>query len=109
MGLVLIASLDPSWEKRQATPTQRLVLWNCTRNILTENDVLNPLVATPKDAGARTKATRPRFEAMEHVFWVKVSFIVTSLNLCRLTLIPRSFLISWISSLIFHISMASSC
>lgn len=68
----LTVCIDSSWEKRQATATQRLTLWRVTRNILTENDVLNPLVATPEDAWARNKATRPKFDAMEHIFWVKV-------------------------------------
>ncbi|KAL1961346.1 hypothetical protein VTO42DRAFT_74 [Malbranchea cinnamomea] len=63
----------PSWEKRQATPTQRTCLWRTTRNILTENDALNPLSATVEEFGARTTANRTKFEAMEHVFWVKLA------------------------------------
>lgn len=63
----------PSWEKRQASQLQRFVLWRTTRNILTENDILNPLIATPQDSSARCKATRPKFDAMEHIFWVRLS------------------------------------
>lgn len=63
---------DPSWEKRTATPTQRNNLWRVTGPMLTYSAVLNPLHASVKDYENRYTETIPKYEAMEHVFWVKV-------------------------------------
>ncbi|EEH20682.2 hypothetical protein PABG_02913 [Paracoccidioides brasiliensis Pb03] len=63
----------PSWEKRPATPTQRSNLWRVTRRILVEEGELNPLTSSYEDVKRKVIETRPKYFAMEHIFWVKYS------------------------------------
>ncbi|PGH17329.1 hypothetical protein AJ79_01213 [Helicocarpus griseus UAMH5409] len=63
----------PSWEKRPATPTQRNNLWRVTRRILVEEGELNPLTTSVVDVMRKDAETRPKYFAMEHIFWVKYS------------------------------------
>lgn len=59
-----------SWEKRQATPTQRLNLWRVTRRILLVDESEAP--ETFGQVIRKDEETRPKYFDMEHVFWVKV-------------------------------------
>lgn len=59
-----------SWEKRQATPTQRLNLWRVTRRILQVDESEAP--GTFGQVIRKDEETRPKYFDMEHVFWVKV-------------------------------------
>lgn len=67
----LIAT-DATWEKRQATPTQRNNLWRVTGRALIRDGNMDVLSATIADVMQRHALTKPLFFAMEHVFWVKV-------------------------------------
>jgi hypothetical protein len=62
-----------SWEKRIATPTQRNNLWRVTRRILVEADEINVLTTSYSDVMRRDTETRPKYSAMEYIFWVKLS------------------------------------
>lgn len=64
---------DPSWERRSATPTQRNNLWRVTRRILVEEGEVNPLTTSYVDVMRKDAETRPKYFAMEHIFWVKVN------------------------------------
>ncbi|OAX79633.1 hypothetical protein ACJ72_06045 [Emergomyces africanus] len=63
----------PSWERRSATPTQKNNLWRVTRRILVEEGELNPLTTSYVDVMQKDAETRPKYFAMEHIFWVKYS------------------------------------
>ncbi|KLJ08313.1 hypothetical protein EMPG_16263 [Blastomyces silverae] len=63
----------PSWERRFATLTQRNNLWRVTRRILVEEGEFNPLTTSYVDVMRKDAETRPKFFAMEHIFWVKYS------------------------------------
>ncbi|KAG5296949.1 ankyrin repeat protein [Histoplasma ohiense] len=63
----------PSWERRSATPTQRNNLWRVTRRILVEEGELNPLTSSYVEVMRKDAETRPKYFAMEHIFWVKYS------------------------------------
>ncbi|KAJ5748387.1 uncharacterized protein N7511_010083 [Penicillium nucicola] len=62
-----------SWEKRKATPTQRNNLWRMTRRMVTyvpEYAGHGPVVG---DIFQRDCDNRPKYFAMEHVFWVRLA------------------------------------
>jgi len=61
------------WEKRKATPTQRSNLWRCTRRMLVYTDDPKYRDATFADVMKLDCETRPKYEDMEHVFWIRVS------------------------------------
>ncbi|PGH08812.1 40S ribosomal protein S12 [Polytolypa hystricis UAMH7299] len=63
----------PSWEKRSATRTQRENLWRVTRRSLIQEGEMNPLTTTFEDINGWVRDTKPKFFAMEHVFWVRLS------------------------------------
>ncbi|KAL2381952.1 hypothetical protein RJ035_006262 [Blastomyces gilchristii] len=63
----------PSWERRFVTLTQRNNLWRVTRRILVEEGEFNPLTTSYVDVMRKDAETRPKYFAMEHVFWVKYS------------------------------------
>ncbi|KAK2877196.1 hypothetical protein FQN49_001346 [Arthroderma sp. PD_2] len=63
----------PSWEKRPATPTQRNNIWDCSGNMLSHSQLLHPLKNTTQEYNQLYTDTLPKYERMEHVFWVKCS------------------------------------
>ncbi|KAM5501669.1 hypothetical protein McanMca71_005130 [Microsporum canis] len=63
----------PSWEKRIATPTQRNNIWDCSGPMLSNPQQLNPVKADVNDYSRIYQETKPLYEKMEHVFWVKCS------------------------------------
>jgi hypothetical protein len=62
-----------SWEKRKATPTQRLNLWRVTRRILVQADDSDFMGSSFGQVILKDGETRPKYFDMEHVFWVRVS------------------------------------
>lgn len=62
-----------SWEKRQATYTQRLNLWRVTRRILVQGDDVEVPCSSFGEVIQRDGETRPKYFNMEHIFWVKLS------------------------------------
>lgn len=62
-----------SWEKRQATYTQRLNLWRVTRRILVQGDDMEVPSSSFGEVIQRDGETRPKYFGMEHIFWVKLS------------------------------------
>ncbi|EED20107.1 histone deacetylase complex subunit (Hos4), putative [Talaromyces stipitatus ATCC 10500] len=62
-----------SWEKRQATYTQRLNLWRVTRRILVQGDDMEVPCSSFGEVIQRDGETRPKYFGMEHIFWVKLS------------------------------------
>lgn len=62
-----------SWEKRKATPTQRMNLWRCTRRMLVYTDDPKYRNASFGDIMQLDCDTRPKYFEMEHVFWVRLS------------------------------------
>ncbi|KAE8145004.1 hypothetical protein BDV25DRAFT_165592 [Aspergillus avenaceus] len=62
-----------SWEKRNATPTQRMNLWRVTRRMLVQADETEFLNSTFGQIMQKDNETRPKYFDMEHVFWVKLS------------------------------------
>lgn len=62
-----------SWEKRQATYTQRLNLWRVTRRILIQGDDMEVPCSSFGEVIQRDGETRPKYFGMEHIFWVKLS------------------------------------
>ncbi|KAK2767469.1 Set3 complex subunit [Arachnomyces sp. PD_36] len=62
-----------SWEKKPATPTQRNNLWRVTRRILVQADEQDFHRSTYQDIMKMDMETRPKYFAMEHVFWVRLS------------------------------------
>lgn len=65
-----------SWEKRRATPTQRMNLWRCTRRMLVYTDDPKINDASFGDIMQLDCDTRPKYFEMEHVFWIRVSVSV---------------------------------
>ena len=63
-----------SWEKRDATPTQRMNLWRVTRRMLVQADEREVLGSSWGQVMQKDSETRPKYFEMEHVFWVKVFF-----------------------------------
>jgi hypothetical protein len=61
-----------SWEKRKATPTQRLNLWRVTRRILAQADESDFVGSSFGQVFVKDGETRPKYFDMEHVFWVRV-------------------------------------
>ncbi|KAL1971131.1 hypothetical protein VTN77DRAFT_82 [Rasamsonia byssochlamydoides] len=59
-----------SWEKRKATPTQRMNLWRVTRRILIQSDDSE---ASFGQVIQKDGETRLKYFDMEHVFWVRLS------------------------------------
>lgn len=70
-----------SWEKRKATPTQRSNLWRCTRRMLVYTDDPKHHNASFGDIMKLDHETRPKYEDMEHVFWIRVSVAPLSFHL----------------------------
>ena len=70
---------DASWEKREATATQRMNLWRVTRRVLVQADDEKFLGSSLGDIMQKDCETRPKYFGMDHVFWVKVSFAVQPL------------------------------
>lgn len=67
-----------SWEKRDATPTQRMNLWRVTRRMLVQADEREVLGSSWGQVMQKDSETRPKYFEMEHVFWVKVfSFLLS--------------------------------
>ncbi len=62
-----------SWEKRQATYTQRLNLWRVTRRILIQGDDMEVPCSSFGEVIQRDEWKRPKYFGMEHIFWVKLS------------------------------------
>jgi hypothetical protein len=62
-----------AWEKRKATPTQRSNLWRCTRRMLVYTDDPRYSNASFGDIMQLVDQTRPKYEEMEHVFWIRLS------------------------------------
>ncbi|KAL1849697.1 hypothetical protein Plec18170_007218 [Paecilomyces lecythidis] len=62
-----------SWEKRNATPTQRMNLWRVTRRILVQADDSDFLNLSFGQIMQKDCETRPKYFDMEHVFWVRLS------------------------------------
>ncbi|KAJ9315778.1 hypothetical protein DTO271D3_4034 [Paecilomyces variotii] len=62
-----------SWEKRNATPTQRMNLWRVTRRILVQADDSDFLNLSFGEIMQKDCETRPKYFDMEHVFWVRLS------------------------------------
>lgn len=62
-----------SWEKRQATYTQRLNLWRVTRRILVQGDDTELPCSSFGEVIQRDGETRPKYFGMEHIFWVRLS------------------------------------
>ncbi|KAL2014671.1 hypothetical protein VTN00DRAFT_2196 [Thermoascus crustaceus] len=62
-----------SWEKRNATPTQRVNLWRVTRRILVQADDSDFLNSSFAQVMQKDCETRPKYFDMEHVFWVRLS------------------------------------
>ncbi|KAL4896659.1 hypothetical protein BDV59DRAFT_111144 [Aspergillus ambiguus] len=62
-----------SWEKREATPTQRMNLWRVTRRMLVQAEDTEFLGSSFEQVMQKDNETRPKYFDMEHVFWVKLS------------------------------------
>lgn len=62
-----------SWEKRDATPTQRENLWRVTRRMLVQADETELMSSSFGQVMQKDCETRPKYFDMEHVFWVKLS------------------------------------
>ncbi|RAK99048.1 putative histone deacetylase complex subunit (Hos4) [Aspergillus ibericus CBS 121593] len=62
-----------SWEKRQATPTQRMNLWRVTRRMLVQAEETEFLSSSFEQIMQKDSEARPKYFEMEHVFWVKLS------------------------------------
>jgi hypothetical protein len=73
-----------SWEKRKATPTQRSNLWRCTRRMLVYTDDPVHRNATFGDVMKLDYETRPKYDEMEHVFWIRVSLALLSIPSMKL-------------------------
>jgi hypothetical protein len=61
-----------AWEKRHATPTQRMNLWRVTRRMLVQADDADFMNSSFGQIMQKDSETRPKYFDMEHVFWVKV-------------------------------------
>ncbi|GMF79462.1 unnamed protein product [Aspergillus oryzae] len=61
-----------SWEKRDATPTQRMNLWRVTRRMLVQADDADFMNSSFGQVMQKDSEARPKYFDMEHVFWVKV-------------------------------------
>ncbi|KAJ5084612.1 hypothetical protein NUU61_009191 [Penicillium alfredii] len=62
-----------SWEKRKATPTQRMNLWRVTRRMLIQADDREFYDASIGEIMQKDCDTRPKYFEMEHVFWIRLS------------------------------------
>ncbi|KAJ5499920.1 hypothetical protein N7453_008971 [Penicillium expansum] len=62
-----------SWEKRKATPTQRVNLWRVTRRMLTHTDDVGFQSSSIGQIMQKDCDTRPKYFDMEHVFWIRLS------------------------------------
>ncbi|KAL2799312.1 hypothetical protein BJX66DRAFT_322205 [Aspergillus keveii] len=62
-----------AWEKRDATPQQRINLWRVTRRMLVQADDTEFLTASFGQIMQKDSETRNKYFDMEHVFWVKLS------------------------------------
>ncbi|KAF7630335.1 hypothetical protein AFLA_010961 [Aspergillus flavus NRRL3357] len=62
-----------SWEKRDATPTQRMNLWRVTRRMLVQADDADFMNSSFGQVMQKDSEARPKYFDMEHVFWVKLS------------------------------------
>ncbi|KAF7592576.1 Set3 complex subunit with deacetylase activity, meiotic-specific repressor of sporulation proteins [Aspergillus hancockii] len=62
-----------AWEKRHATPTQRMNLWRVTRRMLVQADDADFMNSSFGQIMQKDSETRPKYFHMEHVFWVKLS------------------------------------
>ncbi|RMJ21857.1 ankyrin repeat protein [Aspergillus sp. HF37] len=62
-----------SWEKRNATPAQRMDLWRVTRRMLDGTDENAIMDSSLGNSAQKDCETQPRYFGMEHVFWVKLS------------------------------------
>lgn len=61
-----------SFEKRPVTPAQRQCLWKVSRNMLSFEYEANAINTSIQKAREREEEERPKFFAMEELFWVKV-------------------------------------
>ncbi|TPR01547.1 UAA transporter family protein [Aspergillus niger] len=62
-----------TWEKRNATPTQRMNLWRVTRRMLVQAEETEFLSSSFEQIMQKDCEARPKYFEMEHVFWVKLS------------------------------------
>lgn len=62
-----------SWEKRKATPTQRINLWRMTRRMVTHVEEYVGHGSVIGHVMQKDCDNRPKYFEMEHVFWVRVS------------------------------------
>ncbi|KAJ6074731.1 uncharacterized protein N7446_002508 [Penicillium canescens] len=62
-----------SWEKRKATPTQRMNLWRVTRRMLTHAEEYGSHGSTIGNIMQKDCDTRPKYFEMEHVFWIRLA------------------------------------
>lgn len=62
------------WEKRKVNDRERLCLWKVARTMLIHgDDQVNALTMSIEQALQLDRDTRPRFDAMQPLVWVKVS------------------------------------
>lgn len=62
-----------SWEKRDATSTQRQCLWRVSRRCMIKEGDVNPVTLTAESVFAKVEPTRDLFLGMEHIFWVRLA------------------------------------
>ncbi|KAJ5818739.1 hypothetical protein N7474_004330 [Penicillium riverlandense] len=62
-----------SWEKRKATPTQRMNLWRVTRRMLIQADEPDFHDSSVGQILQKDCDTRSKYFDMEHVFWIRLS------------------------------------
>lgn len=84
MFVLLILYTVSHWDKRQATASHKSTLWRVARRMLTESFTLTPKNSTTEEALQMDHDTMPKFLAMEHIFWVRVSSSVLFNRLVRL-------------------------
>lgn len=69
----MLTASDASWEKRNATPAQRMDLWRVTRRMLNGTDDNGSMDSSLGNSVQKDCETQSRYFEMEHVFWVRVS------------------------------------
>ena len=70
---MLTYDLDTAWTKLPATPTQRISLWRILRCKLSYVEQPPFQFPDPHEDIARDKETQVKFEALEQVFWIRLS------------------------------------
>ena len=70
---LLTCCIDTAWTRLPATPPQRLSLWYILRNMLSYIKQPPFEYPDPRELIAHDTETRPKFEALEQVFWIRLS------------------------------------